>query len=207
MKNLNVISFNELSCYVLTLETSGLVDLFVRAVYKQIIVHTLNHFIASKGLILYGWCLMPNRLYLVCRTAKDVQLTDLRAQFKQFTTEKIIDAIEAEPEEKKSWLVERFNKYTGLLRTARNINCWKPMANPLILDMRRPDLIAEQIELIHSFPVKERIVQFPEDYLYSSARDYDGAEGLVKIIKLSPIEQEIDAIKNRKSSFKVKHYK
>ncbi len=207
MKNQNVISFNELDCYVLTLETSGLVDLFVRAVYKQIIVHTLNHFIVSKGLILYGWCLMPNRLYLVCRTAKGVQLTDLRAQFKQFTTEKIIDAIEAEPEEKKAWLVERFNKYTGLLRTARNINCWKPMANPLILDMRRPDLIAEQIELIHSLPVKERIVQFPEDYLYSSARDYDGAEGLVKIIKLSPIEQEIDAIKNRKSSFKARNYK
>jgi len=39
----------------------------------------------------------------------------------------------------------------------------------------------QRIEYIHTNPVKEEIVELPEQYLYSSARDYCGKRGLVKI--------------------------
>ncbi len=36
------------------------------------------------------------------------------------------------------------------------------------------DFIAQKIEYTHNNPVRSRIVQNPEDYLYSSARNYAG---------------------------------
>ena len=53
------------TCYFITLNTVDWVDIFIRPVYKQVVVHTLNHFIESKGLIVYSWCLMTNHLHLL----------------------------------------------------------------------------------------------------------------------------------------------
>ena len=39
----------------------------------------------------------------------------------------------------------------------------------------------EKINYIHNNPVKAELVANPEDYLYSSARDYAGEKGLVEI--------------------------
>ena len=41
----------------------------------------------------------------------------------------------------------------------------------------------QKIDYIHANPVVEGIVEKEEDYLYSSARDFYGMEGLVKIAK------------------------
>ena len=37
------------------------------------------------------------------------------------------------------------------------------------------------VHYIHNYPVKAKLVAKPEDYLYSSARDYAGGKGLVEI--------------------------
>ena len=40
-------------------------------------------------------------------------------------------------------------------------------------------VIAEKIKYIHNNPVKEGLVYKPEDYVYSSASDYSGEEGIL----------------------------
>ena len=40
-------------------------------------------------------------------------------------------------------------------------------------------MIFEKINYIHKNPVQEGLVYYPEDYVYSSARDYAGEKGLV----------------------------
>lgn len=201
-----VISIDEHGCYFLTLETVDMVDVFTKPVYKQIVVHTLNHFSDNKGLVVYGWCLMSNRLYLIAQAQRNVLLGDIRKGFKQFTSEKIIEAIHSEPAEKQSWMLQRFEKSTGIFSNQKKLECWKKIKELVQIDCNKPELMAEHLEFIHNAPVKERIVQYPVDYNYSSARDYvDGVSGLVKIVKPASVEQALDAIENRKSSFKVKY--
>lgn len=201
-----VISFDEHGCYFLTLETVDIVDVFTRPVYKQIVVHTLNHFIDNKGLIVYGWCLMTSRLYLIAQAEKNLLLGDIRKGFKQFTSEKIIETIHTEPAEKQNWMLPRFEKATGLFNKQKKHECWKKIKEPVLVDMRKPEMMAEHLEFIHNVPVKERFVQFPADFYYSSARDYiDGVKGLVKVTKLSAVEKALDDIENRKSGFKLKY--
>ncbi|ODT35029.1 MAG: hypothetical protein BGN92_10570 [Sphingobacteriales bacterium 41-5] len=206
MLDKKVIPIDEHGCYFLTLETVDMVDVFTKPVYKQIVVHTLNHFVDNKGLVVYGWCLMTNRLYLIAQAQRHVLLGDIRKGFKQFTSEKIIEAIHSEPMEKQSWMLQRFEKPAGLFSGHKKPGCWKKVKDPILIDCSNPDSMAEHLEFIHNAPVKERVVQYPADYYYSSARDYvDGISGLVKITKPSGVEQALEAMENRKSSFKVKY--
>ena len=43
------------------------------------------------------------------------------------------------------------------------------------------EVMDEKVYYIHANAVKEGIVENPEDYLYSSARDYAGRRGLLDI--------------------------
>ena len=43
-------------------------------------------------------------------------------------------------------------------------------------------VIAEKINYIHNNPVEEGLVYKPEDYVYSSAKDYSGEKGILNDI-------------------------
>jgi hypothetical protein len=43
------------------------------------------------------------------------------------------------------------------------------------------DFLDEKMNYIHNNPVRAELVANPEDYLYSSARDYAGEKGLINI--------------------------
>ncbi|MGJ7032060.1 REP element-mobilizing transposase RayT [Niabella hirudinis] len=208
MDNERVISFDDHGCYVLTLETVDLTDIFIRPVYKQIIVHTLNHYISSKGLVVYGWCLMPNKLHLICQVQKNIPFKELRKAFKAFTAEKVMEAVYNEPEERRDWLIDHFQRTFGFLGAQKKLELWKRVKEMLSIDLARPEIMAEHLELIHNIPVQERIVRYASDFIYSSAADYEtGTEGLVKITRPSAVEQALDDIANRKSVFKTKFYR
>jgi hypothetical protein len=45
--------------------------------------------------------------------------------------------------------------------------------------------VREKLEYIHNNPVRAGIVELPEHYLYSSARNYAGIKGLLEVEILS----------------------
>jgi putative transposase len=42
-------------------------------------------------------------------------------------------------------------------------------------------VIGQKIDYVHTNPVREQIVEYPEEYLYSSARNYVGKRGLLEV--------------------------
>jgi putative transposase len=45
----------------------------------------------------------------------------------------------------------------------------------------------QKLDYTHNNPVEAGVVEKPEDYLYSSARDYYGIKGLIDIILIDPM--------------------
>ncbi|MCG8310705.1 MAG: hypothetical protein MI975_25170 [Cytophagales bacterium] len=45
-------------------------------------------------------------------------------------------------------------------------------------------MVDQKLEYIHNNLAQEGIVDNPADYLYSSARNYEGLEGLIKVTLL-----------------------
>ncbi len=193
------------ACYFITFSTVDWVDIFIRPVYKQVVVHTLNHFIEHKGLVVYAWCLMSNHLHLLVRPEDGQAIADVEKEYKTFTTQKILEAIDTEPEIRRTWMMDRFEQFGNLFGFSKKFHVWQNCSSPLFIDLHKTDLLLDQFDHIHQNPVRDRIVDTAPEYLYSSARDYSGMKGLVHITKLPAIEQQLAAAENMNGSFLVKY--
>lgn len=189
----------------LTLSTVDCIDVFIRPVYKQVVVHTLNHFIEQRKLNVYAWCLMTNHLQLFAGPADGRSITEVEKEYKHFTTEKILEAIDAEPEVRRSWMLWHFKNFRDQQTGPDKLQIWQAISESSVIPAGNEDLILEHFEHIHQGPVRERIVDSPVEYRYSSARDYTGMRGLVNVVKLPDIEQRLAVSEHNNGSFLVKY--
>jgi REP element-mobilizing transposase RayT len=169
------------TCHYLTFNVVDWIDIFVRPVFKQIIVESLNHFIGKKGLTVYAWCLMSNHLHLLAQTRNGFGLSLLADEFKKFTTKIILEDIDAEPEVRRNWVMKKFEEASKAMKLLDKFQVWQIPVNSVYIDLNDADVFNEYIDYIHNNPVRDRIVIHAEDYLHSSARDYIGIKGLVNV--------------------------
>lgn len=194
------------TCRFITLQTIDWVDVFIRPVYKQVVVHSLNHFIASKGLVVYAWCLMTHHLHLLARADKGSSITGLEEEYRSFTTTKILEAIETEPAARKAWMLDRFKEVGHLFGWMKKHQVWKARNDAgTVVHLRKPAVLLDHIEYIHQDPVRDKVVDIPAEYLYSSARDYAGIRGLVHITKIPLIAQQLAAPESMNGNFVVRY--
>lgn len=168
-------------CYFLTFNVVDRIDVFVRSSYKQIVVNALNHFVDTQGLIIYSWCLMNSHIHLMVKTREGNGPAYFERDFKKFTTPLLLKAIEVEMDPRRHWMMRHFEDFSISLKKIEKFNLWQNCSSPLHIDCQQPRLLADHIGHIHENPVREQIVERPEDYLFSSARDYAGGKGLVKV--------------------------
>lgn len=187
--------------HFITLNVVDWVDVFIRPVYKQIIVHSLNYFSENKGLNIYAWCLMTNHLHMIASANEGSSLHEIEKELKKFTTQKILEDISVEPPKRLLWMMERFENFSSTLGLIKKVQLWQTCTNPIYINAQKPEQLVEQIEYIHENPVRDRIVTTAEDYLYSSARDYAGMKGLVNIVKIPMIVKQISAAENVNGNF------
>ena len=75
---------------------------------------------------------------------------------------------------------------TGKLnKQNKDFQLWQQDNHPVPLTTMT--IAHQKLDYIHNNPVEAGIVGKPEDYLYSSARDYYGTGGLIDIILLDPL--------------------
>jgi len=165
--------------YFLTITVVAWIDVFTRPVYKHLIVDSLNYCIANKGLKVYSWCLMSNHLHLVAGAPDEDMLSDILRDFKKFTSKALIEAIKATPESRRDWLLNLFRYEGKNNKKIKNYKVWQDGNDAKEIHMTA--FLEEKIAYIHNNPVKAELVANPEEYLYSSARDYAGEKGLVNI--------------------------
>ena len=169
------------SSFFLTLNTVDKIDVFVRPAYKQAIADALNYFIETQGLIVYSWCLMSSHLHLILRTREASAPAYFERDFKKYTTPVILKTIEMEMDFRREWMMRHFEDYGKPLRRIEKFHLWQNCSSPLRIDCQQPRYLLDRIAHIHENPVRERIVEQPEAYTFSSARDYAGIRGLVNV--------------------------
>lgn len=157
------------------------VDVFIRPAYKQIIVDSLKFAQANKGLNLHAWCLMTNHLHLIL-SVPPFLLSDFVRDFKKFTNKRVIAAIEAENESRKDCMLYRFSYHAKYNARIENYKVWQNGYHAI--ECASSILLTQKLDYIHENPVRAEIVALPEEYIYSSAINYMGKEGILDIIKV-----------------------
>jgi putative transposase len=166
--------------YYLTLTIEGWIDVFTRKEYKLEVVESLNFCAERKGLEIYAWCLMSNHLHLLCRSKEAFKLSETMHDFKKYTSRKILKSLTSESIESRSlWMLEYFKGRGNAQKRISNYKFWMDGLHAILIET---SLFFEQkLHYIHQNPVRALIVEEPEEYIFSSARDYAGSKGLVKV--------------------------
>ena len=166
--------------YFVTLTTVGWIDLFTRKEIKQIVIDSIKYCQVNKGLILFGWCLMPSHLHMLCQSANKHSLSDILRDLKKYTSRQIIKFIKEGNESRGEWLLEYFSKACQHLTREQKYKVWQDGNQPKII--YTPSFFWEKLDYIHNNPLEEMIVEKPEDYLFSSARNYADLKGFLDVV-------------------------
>lgn len=132
---------------------------------------------------LHAWCIMSNHIHLII-SAENGNLSDVLRDFKKFTSSTIVKHIENNKEEsRQGWMLWIF-KQAGSNNSRNNkYQFWQQDNRPIQLETAKFTLT--KLDYVHNNPVKAGLVARPEDYLLSSARDYNGSKGLLPVEHLS----------------------
>jgi len=123
---------------------------------------------------------MPSHLHLIVCSNGENKLSDILRDFKKYTSKKIVEQIIEEPESRRDWIL-RYLEYSGkYLKRIEKYKFWQDGNRAKIVYSN--EFFYEKLNYIHQNPVKEMIVENPEDYLFSSARNYADLDYLVDII-------------------------
>lgn len=165
--------------YFVSFATVAWVDVFTRRIYKDIIIDSLHYCMEHKGLELYVWCIMTNHVHLIIGTHQHT-LEAIMRDLKRHTSKQVLQAIQDNNQEsRKEWIIWIFKRAGQRNPNNSQFQFWQQGNHPIELSDRYR--MQQKLDYIHYNPVEAGFVAQPEEYLYSSARDYAGIKGLLDI--------------------------
>ena len=169
---------NQSALHYLTIQVVQWADIFTRQIYRDIVIDSLKYCLQNKGLEIYAYVIMSNHVHLLAKSQND-NLSDIIRDFKRHTSKKIIEIIEKENESRREWLLMIFRYAAKGHKRNNEYQVWTHENHAE--EIYSNEFIEQKIDYIHNNPVRSRIVTKPEDYLYSSARNYAEMENILEI--------------------------
>ena len=164
--------------YYLTFQVVDWIDVFTRQVYRDIIVESLKYAKENKCLDAFAYVIMSNHIHLIAQS-NNGQLSATIRDIKKFTSKRIIETIQAIPESRMEWMLNRFSFNARQHSRNKTYQVWTHENHAVYL--YGPKFIREKIDYLHNNPVRAGIVEKPEDYVYSSARYYAGLDCVLPV--------------------------
>lgn len=163
--------------YFITFTLVEWIQLFDIHQFATIVVDSLKFCVQNKGLLIYGYCIMPSHVHLIVQSPKN-PLGSIIRDFKKYTAYEIVKTME-ESEKYQEQLQVFQQKAT---ETKRNlfVKVWLNGYHPEIIYSNR--FFFQKLNYIHNNPVAAGFVSRPEEYFYCSARNYAGLDAPLEII-------------------------
>jgi REP element-mobilizing transposase RayT len=168
--------------YYLTFQVVEWVDIFTRLAIKNIFVESLRYCQQNKGLVLCAWVLMSNHAHLLAQS-KTGDISEFIRDFKRHTSKAFTEYIKNENESRCDWMLNIFSNAASKTKRNKDYQVWTHENH--CVQVYTDKFVSEKLEYIHNNPVRARIVEFPEHYLYSSAKNYAGEKALLDVEILS----------------------
>jgi len=156
-------------------------EVFTRDHYKDILVDSLRYCQAKKGMELIAWCIMTNHVHLIYRSCAGQKPELLLGDFKRHTSKALVRAIQENAEDnRKNIFLKHFQKAAQQSSNVNNYQFWRHDNHPI--ELWSNEVIWQKINYVHNNPVKAGLVEKPEDYNYSSAKNYIDEQGMLDVV-------------------------
>lgn len=177
------------ACYFLTFQVVYWIDLFMKQVYRDIVIESLKFCQKEKGLEIFAWVIMSNHIHLLARSSRG-DLSGTIRDFKKFTSRKFIETIFSANDSRKEWMIRLFRHAAEHQNKEGEYQVWSHENHAV--EVFGDAFLQTKVSYIHENPVRAGVVKNAADYLYSGAGTYSGQDGLIDII---PIDITIEKIK------------
>ena len=157
---------NKNKIHFLTFTTIEWIDIFTKSEYFDLIIGTFKHCQKNSGLLLHGFVIMTNHLHCLVSAKESYYLENIVASFKKFTTSQIKELLEKDNRKYISALI----KSSYAKKKNNSFQIWQRENYPEIIESEK--FFLQKLNYIHNNPVVKCYVSKPEDWLYSSARNY-----------------------------------
>ena len=157
--------------YFVTFTVIQWLDVFMRQEYRDLFLDSIRYCQKHKGLEVYAYCVMSSHVHMIVARHGKQNLEHIIRDIKKYTSSKIIEAINNNPQESRRellmWLFERAGTYNP---HNTHYQFWEQHSHPI--ELNTEEKLNQRLDYIHNNPVVAGIVRYPEDYLYSSAGNY-----------------------------------
>ena len=168
------------AAYYLTFQIVGWVDIFTRKIYRDIVIDSFKYCQQNKGLHLYAYVIMSNHIHILA-SSQNGDLSGIVRDFKNYTSNRFLENIQDGTESRRDWMKLVF-EYHGKYKNKQVNQVWTHENHAEEIYSQK--FIEQKINYIHNNPVRSGIVEKPEHYLYSSARNYAELEYILEVIKV-----------------------
>lgn len=171
--------FNQDYPHFVTSTVVNWIDLFTRNEYRNVLLESLNYCRKHKGLLLYAYCIMTNHVHLILGSENN-KLENIMRDFKSFTSRKLRKTLECNLQEsRKEWILKMMYRAGSSKRSNKGFQLWQHNYHPI--ELSSDYLFEQKLEYIHQNPVKAGFVEKPEEFLYSSARNFAGFDAMIDL--------------------------
>jgi REP element-mobilizing transposase RayT len=186
---------DQYATYFMTFTAVGWVDIFTRRQCCQILLDSFNYCKANKGLILYAYVIMGSHLHLMASAAQGSSgMSAIVRDYKTYTAKRILEWMKDNfKESRRDWLEIVFAYHGKFNSNNQQYQVWQQHNRPM--QCVTPRFTLQKLNYIHNNPVVAGIVDRPEDFRYSSARNYLGRKDVVLDVELLDFGSRIGYIR------------
>ena len=149
------------------------IPLFTRKESVEILLDTFRYLQKDEGFKLYAYVILENHIHIV---AQSNDIAKSMARFKNHTAKELLRLLK---KENIKTILEQLSFYKKAHKIDREYQVWQDGIQPKL--MQNDVMMKSKIDYIHHNPVKRGYVDDTMHWRYSSARDYEGIEGLLEV--------------------------
>ena len=174
---------DQLAIYSVTFTVVNWIDLFIRDQYREVIQSSIQYCQKNKHLNIHAYCIMTSHLHLILSVSEG-ELSDVIRDFKSYTSKQVRTLLGNKelPESRREWLLWMFERAGKHNKRNNDYQLWQQHNHPIELSTNQ--MIDQRLAYVHSNPVEAGFVYKPEDWVWSSARQYAGEIGDIQLYYL-----------------------
>lgn len=152
--------------YYVTTNVYRRLPIFTRPSFIVLLYDSLHYYRHQYDFKLLGYVIMPDHVHLMLWPQSEAALCDFMRDFKTFTSKRIIR--QANVEQKQDWIIHF--RQSGQ-ETGRSENkVWQD--SYWDINLFSVKFLRQKLNYIHRNPLRSKLVDNPEEYPYSSFRNY-----------------------------------
>jgi REP element-mobilizing transposase RayT len=156
MPSPRISKFENTEIYFVTFTVIDWMPIFTNKIYFDILIENLKIYSEKYNASIMGYVIMTNHIHLLIKSKDTIKFIQ---NFKSFTTRELLKHIN---DERKPYLVNsKVFSYQKI---------WQRTNMPILIYSDR--FFNQKLNYIHNNPVEKGYVEAPEDWIYSSARNY-----------------------------------